>query len=301
MSDGQSYLDTVHSVAARAMAQGADRPSFSTLRWKISGNCQAPVHRTVWGRPSRTNFCKTIGVGPDTKSPIWVDMEVRCRKCDPCREMRRRLWSARAKAETLAAVRTWFGTLTLSPDNHAVFLAKARHKEALQGVDFDGLPYGEQFICRHHAISSELTLFLKRVRKGVDRPLRNLIVAEAHKSGLPHYHMLLHETHPEGAVKHAALCANWRLGFSSWKLVEDARHSTYLCKYLSKSNAARVRASLRYGKDVLEHSFFCPTKKSVDNDPPPPLRSIPDSQRILDGERLDCYTSALPFWPVASE
>lgn len=298
-----SYLDMVHALAARALASNGRQTGLASCKWNLAGNCQAPVSRTVWGRPSQTNTKKWISVVPGkSKNPYWVDLEVRCRKCDPCRAMRRRLWSARAKAETMAAVRTWFGTLTLSMDNHTLMLARARQKEALQGVDFDALPYGEQFLCRHRAISDELTRYLKRLRKHAAKPLRNLVVAEAHKSGLPHYHALIHETHPDGPIRHAALQGEWKLGFSRWNLVTDPAQATYLCKYLSKSTVARVRASVRYGNHVLEHSFFAP-KKRENVDPPTsvPRNELSISERLCRGEWLDCFPSQLPFFPPDPE
>jgi len=46
----------------------------------------------------------------------------------------------------------------------------------------------------------------------------------------------------------------WTLGFSKFNLVDekDPRAAHYVCKYLSKTAEARVRASLQYGR--LVHS-----------------------------------------------
>lgn len=133
---------------------------------------------------------------------------------------------------------------------HHYFLAKARSFEGQQGVDFDALPVGEQLVLRHKYISPEITRYLKRIRKQSSAPLRYLCVMESHKSGLPHYHMLVHEQDPALPVRHKLLTDQWLLGFTVWKLcpLGDVRAATYLCKYLSKSTAARVRASVRYGQ-----------------------------------------------------
>lgn len=156
------------------------------------------------------------------------------------------IWEQRAKAEVQAAQRTWFGTLTLRPEAHATMGSRARVRLSRQGIDFDALPFGEQFLERHREINVEITKYLKRVRKQSPLGFRYLLVVEHHKSGLPHYHMLVHEL-VDGAVKYAVLADQWQLGFEKWKVVADMRQATYLCKYLSKATIARVRASVAYG------------------------------------------------------
>lgn len=145
------------------------------------------------------------------------------------------------------AERTWFGTLTLRPERQQFVLDNARMKLARQGLDFDGLSEVEQFRLRHEFVSLELTRWLKRVRKNSEAPLRFCLVAEAHKSGAPHYHVLVHESDPARPVRKSVLCEAWTWGFTRWKLVEDQRAAGYVTKYLSKSALARVRASLKYG------------------------------------------------------
>ncbi len=231
-------LKKVHDLANRALVSGASRPRLLAVEWDIAPRCHEPVDRVVFGRRS---------LGPGT-AVFTVYMTVRCRKCDPCRAARAATWRLRASAETQAAVRTWFGTLTLKPELQFWALTCARRKETLQGVDFDALPYGEQFTLRHHVITKEITKYLKRIRKGSGAPLRYLLVCEAHKSGLPHYHMLVHETNPLMQVAWDILDREWFLGHSQWKLVTDKAQSTYLCKYLGKSLKARVRASQFYGQ-----------------------------------------------------
>jgi len=138
--------------------------------------------------------------------------------------------------------------MTLSPTAHALALARARVRLSRQGIDFDGLGLGEQFQERHRAVSRELTLFFKRVRKAAKSPLRVLLVAEAHVSGLPHYHCLVHER-VSGAVGERCLRQEWSpIGFSKWNVVSDERAASYCAKYVGKSAAARVRASKDYGQ-----------------------------------------------------
>lgn len=183
----------------------------------------------------------------------WVDLEVRCRRCANCLAMRRRMWSARVKFELTAhamiGARTWFGTLTLSPEQQFIALATARKEATTSGQDFDIDKTDEQqFIARHRTISRWLTLYLKRVRKQAGVPFRYLLVCEKHKSGLPHYHILIHEDSASSQIPKRILNDQWIHGFSRWKLVEDLRQGTYLCKYLAKSPEARVRASGQYGR-----------------------------------------------------
>lgn len=72
-------------------------------------------------------------------------------------------------------------------------------------------------------------------------------MVEAHKSGDPHLHILVHE--PEGPVTKALLEKQWNLGFSHWRLVgADRKAAVYACKYLGKEALTRVRASFRYGQ-----------------------------------------------------
>lgn len=157
------------------------------------------------------------------------------------------MWKARALSETRIASRTWFGTLTLRPEAHVTMLSRARVALGKQGIDMDALTFGEQFILHHNECSIEITKYLKRVRKETGAHFRYLLVAEHHKSGLPHYHMLVHEQDGYGLVKHKALSRQWLLGFEKWRVITDLQEATYLCKYLSKASVARVRASRAYG------------------------------------------------------
>lgn len=83
--------------------------------------------------------------------------------------------------------------------------------------------------------------------------MRYCLVAEAHKSGLPHFHVVIH--HRVVPVRHKTLKEAWRLGFSDFKLVEENQAvARYVSKYLAKALGSRVRASARYGYNDLSHS-----------------------------------------------
>ena len=151
-------------------------------------------------------------------------------------------------AEYHSASRTWMGTLTLNPEAVANTLHLLRVSLAKQGVDYDALEEAERFQLFDGVIYGEFQNRLKVLRKNTQVPVRYLAVTEEHASGLPHWHVLLHESDPEKRLRYDGdLRPFWLLGFQKWKLVDDTKAASYVCKYLSKSIKARVRASLRYG------------------------------------------------------
>lgn len=181
-------------------------------------------------------------------------MHVRCRKCENCKRMRAARWRSAAMAEIRDANRTWFATFTLSPEQHFLAAARARRREHLTEIDFEALPLEEQFRMRHRQCGRLLTLWLKKVRKASKAHLRYLIVAEEHKTGLPHYHALVHEI-GDIAVTKRQLQGKWPWGFTTMKLVSDPRAAMYVTKYIAKSSLARVRASERYGQSSVRRTI----------------------------------------------
>ena len=178
-----------------------------------------------------------------------------CHKCEPCLEARQKLWTARATQEIKDSVRTWFGTLTLSPDTWMLALSRARARQAAQGVAFDLLPEGEKFTLWNAQIAPEITKYLKRVRFECGGTLRYLFVTEAHQSGVPHYHALVHECDPANPVRKRTLDRQWTLGLvKQWRLVDDVAPAHYVCKYLGKDQRARTRASQDYGSSPYRQS-----------------------------------------------
>lgn len=173
-------------------------------------------------------------------------MTVPCRQCDDCKEKRRAIWTARAAAETRLAKRTWLCTLTLRPEEQYRASVMAQKRAAERGHTWSDLTDDQRAGHVLGVMSRELTLYFKRVRKAATAKLRYLTVSEHHKSGLPHFHVLIHEC--EGVVRYADL-DTWRLGFARFKLVadHDTRAAIYACKYLTKATRSRVRASLDYG------------------------------------------------------
>jgi len=108
------------------------------------------------------------------------------------------------------------------------------------------------------------TDYMKRVRKQSGAPLRYLLAVEEHKDGFPHLHALVHEWGTE--VGKRALQGTWLYGHSHVKLA-DLAAAKYVCKYVTKSPVARLRASLHYGRpDVIASQ-----KREFLTVPPSPL------------------------------
>ncbi len=245
--------ETVESLYKRGMAEGGSRKSLARLEWDVAGRCLAPITRFVDARPAAKGKGKYVMVGEKTPIPLQIDLVVPCRKCGHCLKRRKWLWTARAIDEYRLAVRTWFGTFTLTLDEHEYIRHLCVQQSSRQGEDFDLLTDDEKFIRRDRKCRRWLTLWLKRVRKNSGAKLRYLIVCEAHKSGLPHYHALIHETSESTPVTKRCLQAAWPHGFTSFKLLpeNESWRAAYACKYLSKSILARVRASIGYGKHSI--------------------------------------------------
>lgn len=277
-----SPWERVNALALKAINAGATIVNPSRIDWDISGNCQSPYTAEIWGRPNAAThvingvlvYDKFIIGGRGKRTKLSINLSTRCRRCATCRRVRHNLWWHRAKWETTIAPRTWFGTLTLRPAAYNHALAQARLKDAKNGDDFEARSPDEQFALIHAQISPELTRTLKRVRKACNHTrLRFILVCEAHKSGVPHYHLLIHETDPDNPVTWRQLDKGWRYGFSKWKLVTDPSEVGYVTKYLTKSALARVRASERYGET--------PLVKPVSNDSNPRYVDIMTAEKNL--------------------
>lgn len=201
----------------------------------VHGSCASPIAITE--------------VGGHHNRPM-LDTYVRCRKCPPCLQAKRAVWSARAAHEIGHHQRSWLVTLTCRPDVHFRLLSQARSNATARGFTPEEWSDAEEFAMRWQQLGIEVTKWLKRLRsKGAK--FTYLLVVEAHKSGLPHVHLLIHELED---TTYRLLTEEWKLGFSHAKLVQGAAAARYVTKYLVKSVLARVRASQRYGQtaDVVE-------------------------------------------------
>lgn len=243
------HHDRMLVLFTRALEAGAVRTGMVSARWDISGNCRSPYTTEIRGRPA-TEGAKMVIIGPGTKVSYFLEILTRCRHCDKCLRHRAYKWRTRALEEVRLSSRTWFGTLTVSPENHFLALSRCRLKASRSGVDFDRLPERERWLRLVSEHGKDLTKYVKRLRKNSQVAIRYLVIAERHKSGLPHFHMLVHERGEE--IKHKMLSEQWKLGFEKWRLTSalEPQQALYLCKYLSKSLDARVRASQGYGQGL---------------------------------------------------
>lgn len=266
------------------------------------GDCASPVQTTLWGRRFREagwddTYEWMNGIIRKRVDPSSVLYLLRCRKCEPCRRARQSMWKTRALREVEAAARTWFVTLTASPESHVVMEYSTIERLRKAGCCWSG-PCGQcptghegQILCRpgqHYlrnkgerfteitkTMGREVTLWIKRIRKATGvTGIRYMLVFEAHKSGRPHVHALFFEPHGSaGMLTKRSITDAWRLGFSHAKLLTEPKQITYVTKYLNKEfGTIRLRASRRFGEGPITPSGVAkrdfPTEKG--SDPPPP-------------------------------
>jgi len=234
-------VNTERSRVARIISEAAFSGRDNDNDVVLSGDCLTPSVIFLSGAPDPL-------IERD-KGMAVTHAKVRCRRCHTCQRHRRRLWMARAQDEIRMGYRTWFGTLTCRPEWH--MMAQARASKAVRAsclTEIEALPEADRFRYLLKEYKAELAKFFKRVRKESGAKLRYLLVVETHKSGLPHWHLLIHEA-TNMPVRKETLERQWALGFSQWRLVDqaDSRVPFYVCKYLTKSSESRLTASLRYG------------------------------------------------------
>lgn len=236
------------NLIGRALAAGAKRVSSMEFLWNIHGSCLNPYRTEVSTRPSEEGR-RYVVIGKGTKTRLDLVITTRCRKCTACRSARQSEWSYRVREETRSAPRTWFGTLTMSPERQYYMLSMARKEATDRCVDWSELDEEARFK-RVAAIGlKEVTRYIKRFRKEAKAPFRYIVVTERHKTGNPHYHMLVHET-ALTPILHKTLAKQWTWGFEKWRLVpfDKPKKAEYLCKYISKDMSGRIRASGQYGR-----------------------------------------------------
>lgn len=243
---------TLHGLIGRALGDIHYRRNGATSHeWDISGSCQAPMTRELVSRPLRVR--RDLFMGRGAGVTYSMVLHVRCRRCEACCRLKSAQWRARASDETHRAARTWFGTITISPATHYRLIAVAAARLADGGTVYESLSAAEQFDEVMRELGSETTKYIKRVRAESGAALKYIVVAERHASGVPHLHMLVHEVDRDRPVRERTLSKQWAaLGFVKWRLVHDRRAAAYVCKYIAKSPLARVRASVRYGRQGQE-------------------------------------------------
>jgi len=241
--------DRIRDLQVKALASGGKARSLydgahsRLVEWDIAGDCTAPVLVELNGRPCGDGARVIMRRNPSR----FMDLHVACRKCDNCLRRRAAMWRIRSYAEWRRASRTWLCTFTLRPASLVYLLSHARVRLGKAGTDYEALDAHERFLELEKEGFRHVQLWLKRLRKA-GHSVRYLAITESHKSGVPHWHLLLHEQDPESPIRERELSGSWGMGFDSYRLVKDARGAGYVAKYLSKAVSARVRASQRYGE-----------------------------------------------------
>jgi len=227
---------------ASASMRTGSQPVGRKIVWDVSLGCHKPYPVLLASQPPE-NACSPLQWLKEGEK-FWLQMETPCRKCEKCLENRRRLWRGRMQQELGASFRTWFGTLTINPHHRFIFSVRAGSRD---------------YHASHREISKEVTKYFKRLRKAGYK-FRYVVVAEAHKDGYPHLHMLVHEV--SAPIPKKRLQDEWPYGFTTFKLVNDRAATFYVAKYLAKDARTRIRASLHYGQsvpdligEVLEHGL----------------------------------------------
>lgn len=274
MSTGPRHTwERVAAIFSRALHAGAHRRSVGYVEWDIAGRCEYPQTVILSAAPSeglrdsrRSRRSRHVHLVPGlTKVTLTVELATRCRRCGWCLRRRASKWRFAALAELeQASGRSWFGTLTFSPDWRFRIRAKASRAAAAKGEDLERIEPTDRFRYLANAGGELVTKWLKRVRKESGAALRYLLVVEAHKDGTPHFHVMVHEQNASEPVRELTLRRQWSHGFSKFNLVKDRIAAAYVTKYLSKSLMARVRASVRYGKP---RPLAIVAKPRVDPDP----------------------------------
>lgn len=245
-------LDQLHKLMARAIAHGA-RPSSdmpNVLEWDVSASCLTPVRRVLHARSEfAAGDMRKSRVNPGSAT---LFLQVRCRKCEACLKYKSAEWRRRCVAELKVAPRTWMATLTYSADEHFKARCAIAIQQRKRGVNLSELDGRQVFRLQAAEMGAEFTKYVKRLRKGDDKyppaSLRYILATEAHQSGFPHLHALIHETDASTPVRKDQLHRHWHRGFSTFKLVDGSpRSAFYVTKYINKSMMTRVRASLGYG------------------------------------------------------
>jgi hypothetical protein len=237
------------ALSRRALAGGATRDG-PVITWRLDAAskwpCARPLELRAW-RSARKSavFDERKPATPQAMLVLWG----RCRRCPGCLEQRRRLWIARTLREAQACPgRAWFVTLTSGPEHREWLERKAQLLAWRSGAEFSRDP----FRWRALAWRPELSLYLKRVRKGVGRlhrpRLRFLAVVEPHKDEVAHAHLLVFEHSPDAPVSERLLTGRWApRGHCVAKLC-SASAAAYVSKYLAKDQRASVQASCRFGQ-----------------------------------------------------
>jgi hypothetical protein len=206
-----------------------------------------------------------------------VYMALRCRKCPSCRISHAKRWSKFAKIEAYEAASCWRSELTLNNGSYKPL--EKRASNFLIGK------YGNQYLedPEVHRDEFEKTIngyaipvideYIRRIKRrhSLDSySYRYLIVTEfGNEDGRLHWHAMHFLQDPGKALGRRDVMDAWRhiqkhqhsryknIGFTRDKSVpvgaekKAARHCEYVCKYVTKGPACRIRVSNSFGRRQL--------------------------------------------------
>lgn len=249
----------------RSVARINDQKSWSI---DLSFSCDTP-----WRRIFRAKHVYRTDKSGGWPRLLSVAVYYRCRRCPRCMKQRANQWAEKAKVETQFHPRTWFGTITLSPSEHAILDVKV----AKRNLDTRLLTPDERFRARAQVFAVEIGRWLKRVRIDAQRRhntqdsiCRYLLVAEKHDSsstsdqmrGRPHFHILLHETWIGALVEGNPLRALETPGRADGEVVWFPNNNGKPCCYLTDASTVRKQWKLGFTKfelctDVNSAIYLC--------------------------------------------
>lgn len=257
-------VEQIQTVFVKALlSESFERHGSRRGTWDVSRDCENPVPVSLASRATG-EFRNVTKFGVKSVPGIELNLLTPCRRCRVCLAKKARLWTWRAMNELECAERTWFGTLTTSPDTDVWI----DHVCSTRKRDFWMLPQSKKFAEQALVLGTEVTKYLKRIRKNSGCQFRYLLVTETHdsrktspeKQGRPHMHILLHEFAGQPIPKRI-LDANWHHGHCQFRLTAGSKVAWYVSKYITKASDARVRASLGYGmrlsaeEEILSQSY----------------------------------------------
>ncbi len=242
-------------VAGRAVIHD---PAYATADY--SGRCERPividrigVGHELLSRP--IHGAEAAPVGFEREKPFTLSNLVRCRRCEACLKERRWMWTERAAKEWREATRTWLCTFTLRPSEHYKLGVQTRQRLEAQGEDIDKMDARRRLEEMMVEYRDVMRRYVNRLRKGLVQrgwpqvQFRYLWVPEPHKSGLIHFHMLLHEVADDMRIPKRRIEDMWGLGHAGAKEVHSEAEAKYACKYLGKHHfEGRLAVSKHYGE-----------------------------------------------------
>ncbi len=246
------------SLAAKVALQGGRvGKSVFIANWEPYCDDPISVDRRITSREAVKG--RTLGATKirDEISAMEVSVKVPCRKCPKCLQFRQMRWRQAAITEIDQANRTWFITLTFSPQHLSWLLQDARSSEP-RDIERSAYKRVQLFFKRLRKGHMPRNLGVKRLiirRKKDDPPLRRIgfrylaVFERGKENGRVHYHILLHENGTRPLLK-MLIEAQWP-SFSSSRLVhsgEAGGTASYVTKYATKSLDMRIRASNLYGQ-----------------------------------------------------